>query len=243
MGKELMRATKKVAEETGKPEKPICFSICEGGWNKPWIWGHTAGNLWRTTPDILPKWSSILGIYEFNVLLYRYSGAGSWNDPDMLEVGNGNLNLEENKSHFTLWCMMAAPLILGNDVRKFIRADGTVDSENPVYKILSNKELIAVDQDPLGVQCRRIWTNGAEDILVKPLENEEFAVCFFNKANSSTKMKFSLSEIVSKSFIATPTAAEYIFRDLWNGKEEVATDKISANVPAHGVRIFRVRIK
>lgn len=243
MGNELRRATKEYAEKNNCAEKPIVYSICEWGRNFPWRWGRKAGNLWRTTPDILPKWSSILGIYEFNVLLYRYSGAGSWNDPDMLEVGNGNLNLEENKSHFTLWCMMAAPLILGNDVRKFIRADGTVDSENPVYKILSNKELIAVNQDPLGVQCRRIWTNGAEDILVKPLENEEFAVCFFNKANSSTKMKVSLSEIVSKSFIATPTASEYIFRDLWNGKEEVAADKIAANVPAHGVRIFRVRIK
>lgn len=243
MGKELKRATKEFAEKNNCAEKPIVYSICEWGTNFPWRWGRKAGNLWRTTPDIRPVWASIVGIYELNVLLYKYAGVGAWNDPDMLEVGNGNLNYEENKSHFTLWCMMAAPLILGNDIRKFISADGMVDIENPTYKIVSNRELIAVDQDPLGVQCRRIRTNGAEDILVKPLENDEFAVCFFNKAGSSTKMSVSIKEIVSKSFIATGTSAEYILRDLWSGTETVINDKVEADVPAHGVRIFRVRIK
>ena len=243
MGAELMRATKEYAEKNGTAEKPIVFSICEWGRNFPWRWGRKAGNLWRTTPDIRPVWASVLGIYELNVLLYRYAGVGSWNDPDMLEVGNGSLNYEENKSHFTLWCMMAAPLILGNDVRKFIRPDGTVDTENPTYKILSNKDVIAIDQDPLGVQCRRIRTNGAEDVLVKPLENDEFAVCFFNKASSPSRMNVSVKEIISKSFIATQAADEYIARDLWSGKIKNVTDKLEAGVPAHGVRIFRVRVK
>lgn len=243
MGRELKRATKEYAEKNGCIEKPITYSICEWGRNFPWRWGRKAGNLWRTTPDIRPTWASIVGIYEFNVLLYRYAGVGSWNDPDMLEVGNGNLSYEENKSHFTLWCMMSAPLILGNDIRKFIKADGTVDKDNAAYKIVSNRELIAIDQDSLGVQCRRIRTNGAEDVLVKPLDGDEFAVCFFNKASSQSRMEASLKEIVSKSFIAACAADEYIARDLWNGKETTVSEKIYADVPAHGVRIFRVRVK
>ncbi len=243
MGAELKRATKEFAEKNGVPEKPIVYSICEWGKNFPWRWGRKAGNLWRTTPDIKPVWASVVGIYEINVLLHRYAGVGSWNDPDMLEVGNGNLNFEENKSHFTLWCMMAAPLVLGNDVRKFIKPDGTTDTENPTYKIVSNKDVIAIDQDPLGVQCRRIKTNGAEDILVKPLEGDEFAVCFFNKASSPSRMNVTMKEIISKSFIATPASEEYVARDLWNGKIKNITDKLEAGVPAHGIRIFRVKVK
>lgn len=243
MGAELMRATREYAEKNGTQEKPIVYSICEWGRNFPWRWGRKAGNLWRTTPDIRPIWASVVGIYEINVLLHRYAGVGSWNDPDMLEVGNGSLSYEENKSHFTLWCMMAAPLILGNDIRKFIKSDGTVDRDNPTLGILTNKDVIAVDQDSLGVQCRRIRTNGAEDVLVKPLENNEFAVCFFNKASSPSRMNISVKEIISKSFIATPAADEYIARDLWSGKIKNITDKLEAGVPAHGVRIFRVKVK
>ncbi len=243
MGRELKRATREYAKKNGCEEKPVVFSICEWGRNFPWNWGAHAGNLWRTTPDIMPKWGSILGIYEFNVLLYKYSGIGAWNDPDMLEVGNGNLSFEENKSHFTLWCMMAAPLILGNDIRKFILEDGSVDTENPTYKILTNKEVIAVDQDPLGIQCRRIKTNGAEDILVKPLVNGEFAVCLFNKAGSETEMKFSIKEIIRNTFVETPEAEEYLLRDLWSGKEFLAKDTFGASVSGHGVRLFRIRVK
>lgn len=243
MGQELKKATKAYAQKNNCTEKPITYSICEWGRNFPWRWGGHAGNLWRTTPDIMPKWSSVLGIYEINVLLYKYSRPGAWNDPDMLEVGNGDLTYEENKTHFTLWCMMSAPLILGNDIRKFIKADGSIDTENDVYKIITNKDLIAVDQDSLGVQCRRIKTNGAEDVLVKPLENSELAVCFFNKANSPAKMEYSIRDIVCSSFVETQLADNYIIRDLWSGNEEVISDKIEANVPAHGVRIFRVKVK
>lgn len=243
MGAELKKATSAFAQKNNCKEKPIVFSICEWGRNFPWRWGGHAGNLWRTTPDIMPKWASVVGIYEFNVLLYKYAHPGAWNDPDMLEVGNGDLTYEENKSHFTLWCMMASPLILGNDIRKFIKSDGTVDSENEVYKILTNKELIAVDQDALGMQCRRIKTNGAEDILVKPLADDEFAVCFFNKANSATKMEHSIRDIVCRSFVSCGIADNYIIRDLWSGNEQTVNDKILADVPGHGVRVFRVRVK
>lgn len=241
MGSELKKATTSYAQKNNCEEKPIIYSICEWGRNLPWRWGGHAGNLWRTTPDIIPKWTSIVGIYEFNVLLYKYAHPGAWNDPDMLEVGNGDLSYEENKSHFSLWCMMASPLILGNDIRKFIRPDGSVDTENDVYKILTNKELIAVDQDSLGFQCRRIKTNGAEDILVKPLANDEFAVCFFNKASSATTMEQSIKDVVSRSFVFCSFSDKYIIRDLWSGIEQYINDKIIADVPGHGVRVFKVR--
>ncbi len=243
MGNELKRATKEFAEKNGCEEKPIVFSICEWGRNFPWQWGSRAGNLWRTTPDIMPKWFSILAIYEINVLLYKYSGIGSWNDPDMLEVGNGNLTYDENKSHFTLWCMMAAPLILGNDVRKFIKTDGSVDADNPTYKILTNKNLIAVNQDALGIQCRRIKSNGAEDILVKPLENGDFAVCLFNKANSVTRMECSLKEIAIMPFVGASVSGEFEAIELWNNEILTVDDKIETSVPPHGVKIYRVKVK
>ncbi len=243
MGNELKRATKEFAEKNGCEEKPIVFSICEWGRNLPWQWGSKAGNLWRTTPDILPKWFSILAIYEFNVLLYKHSGIGSWNDPDMLEVGNGNLTFEENKSHFTLWCMMAAPLILGNDVRKFIKSDGSVDVDNTTYKILTNKNVIAVNQDSLGIQCRRIKSNGAEDILVKPLQNGDFAVCLFNKANSLTRMSCSLKEIAMHPFVGAKISDGFEAVELWNNEILSVTDNIETSVPAHGVKIYRVKVK
>ena len=243
MGNELKRATKEFAEKNGCTEKPIVFSICEWGRNLPWRWGAMAGNLWRTTPDILPKWFSVVGIYEFNVMLYKYSGPGSWNDPDMLEVGNGSLTYEENKSHFTLWCMMAAPLILGNDIRKFIKSDGTVDKENPIYKILSNKNLIEINQDKLGIQCRRIKTNGAEDVLVKPLDGGEFALCFFNKASSLTRMECSLGEVSSMAFVGSSLSNQYEVHELWSNDLFTVADKIETTVPPHGVKIFRVRVK
>ena len=103
--------------------------------------------MWRTTPDIMPKWLSIQTIYEHNVRLYEHAGPGAWNDPDMLEVGNGKLTENENRAHFSLWCMMAAPLILGNDVRKFVDGNNEQVRENPTLKIVTNKNLINIDQD------------------------------------------------------------------------------------------------
>ncbi len=241
MGKELKRATREYAEKNGVQEKPIVYSICEWGRNLPWQWGAQAGNLWRTTPDIRPVWSSVLGIYELNVLLDRHAHAGAWNDPDMLEVGNGSLTYEENKSHFTLWCMMAAPLILGNDIRDFILSDGSIDYDSRTYQILTNKDVIAVDQDALGIQCKRVKTNGAEDVLVKPLCNGEFALCFFNKANSETEMKYSVNDVVASAFVETPYSDRYYVRELWSGDEFETTNVIESKVKAHGVKIYKVK--
>lgn len=241
MGKELMRATKKVAEETGKPEKPICFSICEWGLNKPWKWGQTAGNLWRTTPDIRPEWLSIIGIYEATVRLYEYAGPGNWNDPDMLEVGNGNLTENENKAHFSLWCMLAAPLILGNDIRTFIKEDGSVDYNNKVLKIISNQKAISINQDKLGIQCRRIKTNGITDVLVKPLENKEVAVCLLNKGKSPKDVSFSIKELTDLMYVELPSADRYTVYDIWENTTFVAGNEISANLSGHSVKLYKIR--
>ncbi len=240
MGKELQRATKKFAEENNCEEKKILYSICEWGWNKPWKWGGKAGNIWRTTPDIQPNWASIVGIYEVNVRLNKYAQPGAFNDPDMLEVGNGKLTYDENKAHFTLWSMMAAPLILGNDIRSFIKEDGTVDKDNKILGILTNKEVIAVNQDKLGIQCERIRTNGFNDILVKPLENNDVAVCFFNKGPATANMSVSLDEIHNVVAVTLPKAESYTVRELWDKTEDIVTDKLTANVSSHGVKVFRL---
>ena len=240
MGYELARATKKYAEENNCPEKKILYSICEWGWNRPWKWGGKAGNIWRTTPDIQPNWTSVVGIYEANVRLHKYARPGAFNDPDMLEVGNGKLTFDENKSHFTLWSMMAAPLILGNDVRVFINEDGTVDKDNKVLQILTNKDVIAVDQDKLGIQCQRIKTNLLQDILVKPLSNNEVAVCFFNKGKTNAYMTCNMADVHNVIDVTLPKAASYKCVELWDKTEENITDKLNTTVVPHGVKIFRI---
>lgn len=240
MGKELKRATKSYAEKNNCEEKKIVYSICEWGKNRPWKWGGSAGNIWRTTPDIFASWTSIVGIYEVNVRLRKYARPGAFNDPDMLEVGNGNLSLEENKSHFTLWAMMAAPLILGNDVRTFIKPDGTVDKDSNILKILTNKDVIAVDQDILGIQCERVKSNALTDILVKPLSNNEVALCFFNKGLGKAKMSYTVEEIRNIVDVTLPKAEKYICRELWSGETAETENVISAQVPSHGVAVWRI---
>ena len=239
MGRELKRATRLYAEKNGTEEKPIIYSICEWGFNRPWKWGAEAGNLWRTTGDIRADWRSVLAIYEFTVRLAKYSAPGAWNDPDMLEVGNGDLTHEENKSHFSLWCMMNAPLILGNDVRKFIKADGTVDTDSIVYQILTNKKMIAINQDPLGVQCRRIKM-GIIDVLVKPLEGSRVAVCVFNKASDEKSTTVDLTKLSNIGFLNIPKKNTYSAEEIWEEKAYTDTDKIVACVPGHGVKVYIV---
>ncbi|MBR2876263.1 MAG: alpha-galactosidase [Clostridia bacterium] len=241
MGQELKRATREYAEKNNVPEKPICYSICEWGMNQPWKWGAKAGNLWRTTMDIKPNYPSLLYCYELNVRLYKNAVIGGWNDPDMLEVGVGSLTMEENKSHFTLWCMMAAPLILGNDVRKFLKEDGTVDTENKVLEILTNKNLIAIDQDKLGKQAKRIFTDGISDILVKPLENNEIAVCFFNKGNTQKNMSITLNKLHNDIYVNLPIVDTYKAINLWSNEAFTVTKDIFASVPPHGVKVFRIK--
>ncbi|MDR1927841.1 MAG: alpha-galactosidase [Oscillospiraceae bacterium] len=240
MGLELKKASGDYARASGLPEKPIVYSICEWGFHLPWQWGRQAGNLWRTTLDIKPFWASILGIYEVNVRLFDHAGPGGWNDPDMLEVGNGALNFEENKAHFSLWCMMAAPLILGSDLRTFLRPDGSPDTANSTYQIVMNKDLIAIDQDPLGVQCRRISSNLLQDTLLKPLANGDVALCFFNKASESREFSLRMNTVVSKDFVRLPFACAYRAKELWSKREETVGDELQCTVAPHSVKVFRI---
>ncbi|MBR3552778.1 MAG: alpha-galactosidase [Clostridia bacterium] len=238
MGRELKRAAKDLAARTGQPKKPIVFSICEWGFNRPWKWGAEAGNLWRTTGDIKPVWPSILAIYEATVRLNKYAGVGGWNDPDMLECGNGKLTLEENRSHFSLWCMMAAPLILGNDVRKFVKPDGTPNLDDPLLQLLTNETLIAIDQDALGVPCRRVHA-GLRDILVKPLTGGRAAVCVFNKTKAPATLTLDFKKLSDDGFPALPQKAAYQIRDAWSG-DTFSADQTNVSVAGHGVRVFVV---
>jgi alpha-galactosidase len=154
--------------------RPIVFSICEWGSNKPWEWAGEVGNLWRTTGDIGDNWNSMINIFNQQKDLARYAGPGGWNDPDMLEVGNGGMTFEEYKTHFSLWCMLAAPLLAGNDL-----ASMTPETKS----ILMNKEIIALNQDTLGIQATCYRDNGDYQIWVKGLSNNEKAVCLLNKSD------------------------------------------------------------
>ena len=184
---------------------------------------------------------SIIGIYEATVRLYKYAAPGNWNDPDMLEVGNGDLTDDENRAHFSLWCMLAAPLILGNDIRKFIKEDGSVDTGNKVLKIISNQKAIAINQDKLGIQCRRIKTNGITDVLVKPLQNKEVAVCLLNKGNSKKDVSFNIRDLLNLSYVELPDSDRYTVHDIWENTTFVAGNEISASLNGHSVKLYKIQ--
>jgi alpha-galactosidase len=166
--------------------RPIVFSICEWGSNKPWEWAGEVGNLWRTTGDIGDNWNSMINIFNQQKDLARYAGPGGWNDPDMLEVGNGGMTFEEYKTHFSLWCMLAAPLLAGNDL-----ASMTPETKS----ILMNKDLIAVNQDTLGNQATCWRDNGDYQIWVKGLSNNEKAVCLLNKSDEKKSVLVDFSQL------------------------------------------------
>lgn len=210
------------ALKNASPNKKITYSICEWGRNNPKNWAWNTGNLWRTTPDIRPIWRWINVIYNVNVKLAKYAGAGHWNDPDMLEVGNGKLTFEENKTHFSLWCMMAAPLILGNDIRKYI-----ADPNDQVLDILKNKYMIAVNQDKLGKQCVRYRRTLSADYLIKILENDRYAVCIYNKMNKKRKVSFDASQLPAG------TEKHCSFFEVWS-KERYFSDLFEIEIEPHG---------
>ncbi|NBP69403.1 MAG: glycoside hydrolase family 27 protein, partial [Cytophagia bacterium] len=162
-------------------KRPVVFSICEWGDNNPWLWGKPIGHLWRTTGDIANCWDceddhgtwsswGVLRIVNMRKDIRQYSGPGHWNDPDMMEVGNG-MSVSEDRAHFSLWSMLAAPLMMGNDVRNM---------KKETIEILTNKEVIAIDQDALGIEGFRHTTIDSVEVWVKPLVNEQWAVCFLN---------------------------------------------------------------
>ncbi len=234
MGNALKTATKQWAQFTNTAEKPIVFSICEWGVSKPWQWGAKAGNMWRTTHDIEATWHSIMELYNLTVDKYEYSAPGAWNDPDMLEVGNGKLTEDENKAHFSLWCMMASPLMLGNDIRKFV-----VNKDDPALKIVTNKNLIAIDQDVLGKAAKRIIKNSKYDVLARPLSNGDVAVCVLNKSAKDLNVNVKFNDLLSDGYLSFKTYGNMNIVDLWEN-ESFSADSVSLNLAPHSVKVYRI---
>jgi alpha-galactosidase len=215
--------------------RPIVFSMCEWGTAKPWLWAAGVGNLWRTTGDIDDKWEGkfdyklgTMNIVDQNEALYAFAGPGHWNDPDMLEVGNGGLSAEEYRTHFSLWAMMAAPLIAGNDVRH-------LNAET--RSILLNADVIAVDQDALGRQGRRVRKDSDLEVWSRELSDGNRAVLFFNRGTVPATISVAFHEL------GYPDTLQARVRDLWQGKDMgVAKGSITAQaIPAHGVVMLTVR--
>jgi alpha-galactosidase len=204
--------------------RPILYSICEWGQNQPWTWAAPVGNSWRTTGDINDSYAKMLSIYKANIKLGKYAGPGHWNDPDMLEVGNGGMSDTEYRTHFTLWAMMSAPLLVGSDIRKASAATLT---------ILRNSDVIALDQDAKGVQGNEISSANGLHVIRKPLADGDTAVALFNETGSTAKISTSLTAIGVSSGTHTLT-------ELWSKAKSTTSDTISASVPAHGTVVYRV---
>jgi alpha-galactosidase len=210
--------------------RPIVYSLCEWGVNQPWTWAAGVGNLWRTTGDINDSFGSMLSNFEQNVDLYPYAHPGAWNDPDMLEIGNGGMTTTEEQTEFSLWAEMAAPLIAGTDIPNMTAT---------TQSIYENRAVIAVDQDPLGKQGVPVvdGTNGTW-VLTKPLANGDHAVVLFNSNNAPREISTTAAQVG-----AAPAngAKAYQLTDLWTGKTYETAGTIAATVPAHGVVMYTVR--
>ncbi|MFF2008611.1 NPCBM/NEW2 domain-containing protein [Streptomyces sp. NPDC058195] len=209
-------------EATGRP---IVYSICEWGQNKPWEWAGEVGNLWRTTGDINDSWGSMLSIMKQNLPLAAAAGPGRWNDPDMLEVGNGGMTDTEYRTHFSMWSVMAAPLLIGSDLRR---------ASAKTYEILSNREVIAVDQDPLGKQGTVLSSTGGRWVVVKEMADGSRAVALFNETDSAQRLA------TTATAAGLPKADGYTVRDLWEHRTYNTAGTLAATVPAHGTVLLRV---
>jgi alpha-galactosidase len=232
-----------------RAQRPIVFSLCEWGNNQPWLWAEPLGQLWRTTGDITAQFDGIkqynnwhangvMTIADMQDSLRKYSGPNHWNDPDMLEVGNG-LSPAENRTHFSLWCMLAAPLVAGNDLRKM---------NEQTRAVLTNKEVIAIDQDRSGIQAFKYKDKDSIQTWLKPLSNGDWALCFVNRSSSSQTTQFEwsanrISDTLSKRELNT-TANTYTLRDVWLQKEAGSTKKpLPVSLSPHDVLLLRLTPK
>jgi alpha-galactosidase len=223
----LMReAYEKMHQAILKTGRPIVYSLCQYGWDSVWQWGPTVGgNLWRTTGDISANFDRMASIGRSQAGLAKYAGPGHWNDPDMLEVGNGKLTHDENATHMTLWAMLAAPLIAGNNLTQM-----TPDTA----AILMNKDVIAIDQDKLGRQGDRVYAEGPVEIWVKPLSGGRKAVAFINFSDTPAEIGLHLKEIGMNGQVTA--------RDVWGAKDlGKIGDGWKASLPKHGAVLLVVR--
>lgn len=224
----------KMRDELNKLDRPIVYGISEYGVTKPWTWAAPVANLWRTTHDIQSTWGSVNGIIQSQANLSQYSGPHAWNDPDMLQIGNGDFGkknnphrLAQNRSHFAMWSMLAAPLFLGTNV-------GALPED--VLSIVSNEEVIRVDQDARGQQAKRVINKNGQQVWVRPLDNGDWAIALFNTTGSSSSFNVTLSDL------GITGQGSFIMRDLWK-KQDVANvhDSISAEVGAYDTTMIRLR--
>lgn len=232
-----------------KAGRPIVFSMCEWGNSEPWKWAKDIGHSWRTTGDIWPCWNceynhgswsswGVLKIIDMRGDLRKYAGPGHWNDFDMMEVGNG-MSTTEDRSHFTLWCMLAAPLIAGNDLSSMT---------DETREILTNKGAIAINQDKLGIQSMIYSNKDSLTVFVKPLQSEEWAFCFLNRSKDARKIKFNwvdhqISDTLSNQEVDFNKSIFNIF-DIWENKSIGSTkDEFETNMAGHDVKLLRLTKK
>ena len=216
------QAMGKALKATGRK---IVYSLCEWGNNDPAAWAGDVGNLWRTTGDINDSWGSLKSIIAQNAPLAYAAHPGAWNDPDMLEVGNGGMTDTEYKTHFSLWSEMAAPLLIGTDLRK---------ATPETMAILKNKDVIAVDQDKLGVQGQVIAQRNGTMVFSKPLANGDRAIALYNSNDAAAMISTTTAQA------GLPRAAGYTAKNLWTKQTTETAGTISARVPAHGTVLLRV---
>jgi alpha-galactosidase len=243
-GMDARAAYRLMSSALQKTGRPIVFSLCEWGQNKPWEWAKDVGHLWRTTGDIYDSydgrkswemgWKRILDL-QYSLVenigpdgLNKYAGPGHWNDPDMLEVGNSGLTLAESRAHFSLWCMIAAPLIAGNDVRKMTPE---------VRAILTDRDVIAIDQDPLGKQGWRALADPGRniEIWIKELSNGEWAVCALNTSSAAADLT------IVWEYLEWQLHGHFALKDLWTKQAagDTKTPK-TVRVDSHDVALYRL---
>lgn len=224
---EMKAAYQKMAEALRATGRPIVYSLCQYGLQHVSEWGAAVGgNLWRTTGDISDRWESMSNLgFTLQQGLEQYAGPGHWNDPDMLEVGNGGMTDEEYRTHMSLWSILAAPLLAGNDLRSM---------QPNTLAILTNPEVLAIDQDKAGKQGKRISKDGDAEVWAKPLAGGEWAVGLFNRGQALVAVTAKWSDL--------GITGSHPVRDLWARADRPASaDSYSARVPAHGVVLIRVK--
>jgi alpha-galactosidase len=192
------------SEAIRSTRRPMVLSICEWGRNRPWEWAGGVGHLWRTSGDIADRWDSVMDILDRQVALAEFAGPDHWNDPDMLEVGNGGMTDAEYRAHFSLWAILAAPLMAGNDVRAM--SDAT-------RAILTAPEVIAIDQDPLGKQGLRVKQSNAIDVWARGLADGGRAVVLLNRGDVAARAE------VTWDLVGGTRSDTAIVRDLWQRQD------------------------
>jgi alpha-galactosidase len=223
----MVAAYDKMAKALKATGRPIVFSLCQYGWDSPWEWAPgIGGNMWRTTGDIEPRWQSVYSILGQQKGLAPYAGPGHWNDPDMLEVGNGKLSLAENRTHFSMWAMLAAPLLAGNDLPHM---------KPEIQNILTNHDVIAIDQDPLGQQARYIYSGGQVEVWARDLEGGAKAIAIVNAGSDVYSTHPFHLDLKQLGLHGTQHA-----KDLWTGREMELTNNMPIELASHDVLLLRI---